>query len=282
MVDSSPDDQVVRTLEALADRAPCALRWYRKRPEGPGPSRNLGVERARARYVAFMDSDCEADAGWLEAGLHAIEPEGVGLVQGRTLPDPRGRPGILTWHLSVEHENHVYETANIFYRREALEAAGGFPSDLSPHDPSPMGGEDVELAWRVKRLGWSSAFSADAVVFHEVVPISPLRWLASKRLYVWPRIVRNVPEVRSAMVLRYFYDVPQALLVLGLVGVAMAPITAWSLLAFLPYVLYRGSGTTASLGSFLRPLRVLVYLPRDLAALGLLVWGSVRFRSLLL
>ena len=142
VVDSSPDDAVASVARELAGSAPCALRLFRKPPEGPGPSRNLGIAKARGEFIAFMDSDCEAAPGWLRQGLAAFE-EGVGIVQGRTLPDPEGRPSLLTWCPTNERESCVYECANLFYRRVALASVPGFPADADPHTDRPPGGEDV-------------------------------------------------------------------------------------------------------------------------------------------
>lgn len=282
VVDSSPAEENSAMLAGLAASAPCAFRYFHKSSEGPGPSRNLGVEKARAPLIAFMDSDCQAHPGWLRGGVAAFE-EGIGLVQGKTLPDPGSRTGVLTWYVRIEHENFIYECANMFYRRDALIAAGGFPRpDLTPNAVSPMGGEDVELAWRVRRLGWKSRFAGDAVVYHEVVPITPWRWLFAKRLYIWPLIARNVPEVRRFFCARYFFDRSQALLFLAILGIGLAMVSTPALALVLPYAVLRASEKTASLRGPLRVLRVLFYFPRDVIAFFVLLAGSIRYRTLLL
>lgn len=281
VVDSSPDDANLRLVAELAREARCALRCWAKPPEGPGPSRNLGARHARGEMLAFMDSDCQAAPGWLRAGLAAFA-EGVGLVQGRTLGDPAGTPGILTWHVQVEEENFIYECANIFYRKAAVEQAGGFDVDLTPRAQTPTGGEDVELAWRVKRHGWTSRFARDAVVYHELVPITPWRWLFSKRLFIWPRLKRAVPELRPLFVWGCFFDRAQAGFALGLAGTALAWVTPVALVAWVPYAVLRASEPTRTLRGPLRLLRVLLYAPRDALAFLVLLAGSIRFRSLLL
>ena len=281
VVDSSPDDANLRLVAELGREARCALRCLTKPAEGPGPSRNLGARHARGEMLAFMDSDCQAAPGWLRAGLVAFA-EGVGLVQGRTLGDPAGTPGIFTWHVQVEEENFVYECANIFYRKVAFEQAGGFGVDLTPHAETPMGGEDVELAWRVKRKGWTSRFAREALVYHEVLPITPWRWLFSKRLFIWPRLKRAVPELRPFFVWGCFFDRAQAGFALGLAGTALALVTPEALVAWAPYAAIRASEPTRTLRGPLRLLRVLLYAPRDALTFLVLLAGSIRFRSLLL
>jgi glycosyltransferase involved in cell wall biosynthesis len=147
VVDSSPDDANERLVNGLAEAAPFPLRYFRKTPEGPGPSRNLGAREAKADFIAFMDSDCQAHAQMLRHSLAAFEP-GVGIVQGKTLPDPEGRLGVLTWYPMNETEYFVYECTNIVYRRQAFEAAGGFTPDRSEERTSPWPGQCDERAGR--------------------------------------------------------------------------------------------------------------------------------------
>ena len=50
---------------------------------GPGPARNRGVAESRGEILAFVDSDCVADRGWLEAAARRLgEPDGKIVVGG--------------------------------------------------------------------------------------------------------------------------------------------------------------------------------------------------------
>jgi glycosyltransferase involved in cell wall biosynthesis len=282
VVDSSPDDRVTQVVEELRAAAPCFLNLYRKEPEGPGPSRCLGSVHSRGRFIAFLDSDCQASPGWLRAGLAAFE-EKVGFVQGKTLPDPSQPAGIFKYYLRVEQENFIYQAANIFYRRESFNPAAGFLRDLTPRSDWPTGGEDVELAWRVKRSGWQSRFSSEALVYHEVLPVSVWFWLFNKRLYRWPGMLRKFPELRGPLLFaRYFHDKAQAGLTLALLGLALQTFTPLALALVLPYIALRVSEPTRALRGIRRVVRPLVYLPKDLVSFALLLAGSLRYGALLL
>ena len=280
VVDSSTDLDNQRAIEALMTEAPFELRFFRKLPEGPGPSRNLGAQHARAPILAFFDSDCEATAGWLTAGLAAFEPT-IGIVQGQTAPDPVSKLGVFIHTVIVNQENHIYEACNIFYRKQVFEQVGGFPADrdLDSLVESPMGGEDIELAWKVKRSGWKSCFAAGALVYHEVQPITISRWLYSRRLMIWPRVVARIPEVRQHLFARYFYDQAQALFTLGLLGTCLAFFSPWLVLLWGPYVWYRTSETTRTMRGIRRLMRVFPYGLKDAISFCVLVAGSIRFRS---
>ena len=281
VVDSSPNDANANLAAVLQDEARCSLRCFTKSPEGPGPSRNLGAHQARGRILAFMDSDCEASPQWVREGVAAFT-EGVGLVQGRTMPETGVPHSVFNRSLTVEHESFVYEGGNVLYRRDAFERARGFPVDLHPEAVFPMGGEDVDLAWRVKRAGWLSRFAAQALVYHAVERREAWRWFVDQRLYILPRLVGDYPELRQFFFAGYFLDRMHAATGAALLGLAFAWLAPASLLAVLPYVVMRTTESSRSLHGPARMLRPLFYLPRDLVSFCLLLAGSIRFRSLLL
>lgn len=279
VVDSSPDDRNASLVKELEACSPCSLKCLRKKPEGPGPSRTLGMRQARAEIIAFLDSDCEATPGWLREGLAAFET-GVGIVQGKVLPDPSAKMGVFSHYVQVDRESLLYETANIFYRRAPLEQAGGFPPDVIKVDS--LGGEDTEAAWNVKRLGWQTRFRPEALVYHAVYSVAPWRWVIIRNLFQFPYLTGRYPELRRAMFWGYFFDRGQALLGLALAGIILAKLSAWSLVLCAPYVVFRNSEPSRSLRGPLRLLRFGPYLARDVCSFLILLAGSLRYRSLLL
>lgn len=282
VVDSSPDERNANLVAELQQTARCSLRCLRKPPEGPGPSRNLGAKEARGAYFAFLDSDCEASPEWLRNGVAGFQDD-VGLVQGRTIPERNVPHSVFHRSLEVYQESCFYETANIFYRREAFEQAGGFLADKKGSSEKWLiGGEDVDLAWRVKRAGWKSRFVEGALVMHALVPIPAWRWFFETRMSTVPLVIRGYPELRRFFYARYFFDRTQALLVLALAGLALAFLSPFALILALPYALHRILQPSQTLKGPLRLARALLYFPRDLATLGALVAGSIRYGSLLL
>jgi len=282
VVDSTPDDSVVEAMKEIAGRATCRFRLFRKQPEGPGPSRNVGGLSSAGHWIAFMDSDCQARPDWLAgARLHELDPA-IGVMQGWTGPDPQIALGVFKYYVLVDKENFIYEACNIFYRREAFTQAGGFPRDLTPRSDIILGGEDLELAWKVKQLGWKSCFAGDARVYHEVFPLPFWRWVYIKRILVWPRMTKRFPGLRQYWHLRYFYEPAQFYITLLLGSLVAAFFNPWFALLSLPYVVHRASGPTGTLRGPLRLLRPCFYILRDSCSFFILIAGSVRFRCLLL
>jgi hypothetical protein len=193
--------------EALADeRAGRPVRVVQSVTRGAVPARRAGVDAARAPFVAFTDSDCVPDAGWLAAGIALLE-SGADVVQGVTRPLRPPLP--LERTVAVDHDDGLYATCNVFYRRSAYDAAGGFDLDASTRLGFRPGtrltdlglGEDTLLGWRVRRAG-SASFAADAVVHHHVFDAD----LAESLRRAWtvgafPSLVREVPELRQTLLL---------------------------------------------------------------------------------
>ena len=134
---------------------------------GPAAARNAGWRACRADWIAFLDDDVEPTTGWLEAlaaDLAAAGPD-VGGVQGRVvvpLPPDR-RP--TDWERNTRGlERARWATADLAYRRTALEAAGGFDERF----PRAYR-EDADLGLRITAAG-RRIVTGERVVRHPVRP----------------------------------------------------------------------------------------------------------------
>jgi len=199
--DGSSDGSGEEAVAASGNGLP--VRVLRTTGVGAVEARRRGVESSQAPFLAFTDSDCVPDPGWLQNGVAAFT-DGVDLVQGRTEPV---RPlGPLERSVWIDHEDGLYATCNVLYRRAAFDRAGGFndAEGLLGFRPGAfcrgLGfGEDALLGWRVRRSG-SAVFAPDAVVRHEVTrppAEETLRrsWMAG----AFPTLIREIPGLRSTM-----------------------------------------------------------------------------------
>ena len=197
VVDDGSSDQTFETLLQLGRESPLNLRPVRTDTNrGQAAGRNQAWRTSRGAFVAFTDDDCWPDAGWLEAGLAALEA-GADVVAGRTAPraeDERLAEGPFARTIRSDRAR-FFETCNVFYRRDALEAVDGFDESFGG-----LGGEDTDLAMRVLRTGRHAAFAGEALVHHDV---RPSNWWATlrdtQRWRALPRVVGRHARLRSEL-----------------------------------------------------------------------------------
>ena len=194
--DGSADEALI---DAAAGRP---VRLVVGRGRGAVAARQVGVEAARADLLAFTDSDCIPDPGWLAAGVAALD-DGADVVQGLTRAARPPRPMERT--LWSTKDDGLFATCNVFYRRAAYTAAGGFESNGSlGFRPGAqlrgLGfGEDALLGWRVRRNG-RARFVADASVAHHVFDVDVRDSLRRAwTLGAFPQLFRQIPELRPLL-----------------------------------------------------------------------------------
>lgn len=151
--------------EAVVDRVAGRARVVSIPTPGAGPARNGGVEAATGELLAFIDSDCVADPGWLSAGVAALASCDVAGGAMRVLVDgDRPRNAAEAFELVFAFDNRDYVermgfsvTANLFVRRVDFRRVGGFRTGVS---------EDQEWCWRARAAGLRLAYAPEALVGH--------------------------------------------------------------------------------------------------------------------
>jgi glycosyltransferase involved in cell wall biosynthesis len=133
---------------------------------GPAAARNAGWRSTKAPFIAFTDDDCEVDDTWLHRLVEAMStaPSEIAGIGGRVEAANGGLVSrYMTLHRILEPpESLAYlVTANVIFRRSALEAVSGF--DESVRAP---GGEDPGLCMSLKDQGYRFGFEKRALVRH--------------------------------------------------------------------------------------------------------------------
>ncbi|MGI5289602.1 glycosyltransferase family 2 protein [Nonomuraea polychroma] len=127
------------------------VRVVRSGGRGPAAARNAGWRAADTPWVVFLDDDVIPEPGWAEAVWKDLVdlPEDVAGSQGRiVVPLPSGRRPTDAERNTAGLADALWVTADMAYRRSALEEAGGFDERF----PRAYR-EDADLALRVARAG---------------------------------------------------------------------------------------------------------------------------------
>jgi hypothetical protein len=148
------DDRRPEQRERLGPLAvPDGVQVLRSGGRGPAAARNAGWRAAATPWVVFVDDDAVPGPGWVEAAGRDLAdlPDRVGGSQGRLeVPLPAGRPPTDAERNTAGLMDAHWITADMAYRRSALEAAGGFDERF----PGAYR-EDGDLALRVEKAGFS-------------------------------------------------------------------------------------------------------------------------------
>jgi histidinol-phosphate phosphatase family protein len=143
------------------------------RGRGPASARNIGLRAASAEWVAYLDDDVLPGAAWraqLVADLSEAGPR-VAAVQSRIeVPLPADRPPT-DWERNVAGLARArWATADMAFRRSALDAAGGFDERFRRAYR-----EDSDVGLRLKAAGYEIVQGKRGVL-HPVRPAS--RWVS--------------------------------------------------------------------------------------------------------
>jgi len=169
-----PNFEVIVVSDGSTDATPLIAAEYDVRlitteNRGLSNARNTGWQEASGEIVAYIDDDAYPDPHWLHylayrfmatecvgVGGPNIAPPGDGPIADCVANAPGGPVHVLVSDTEAEH----IPGCNMAYRREALEAIGGF-------DPRyRAAGDDVDLCWRLQERGGKIGFHAGAMDWH--------------------------------------------------------------------------------------------------------------------
>lgn len=202
VVDNDSSDGTRALVERYLISAPVSVSYNIERRLGVSFARNLGVERARHEYVAFLDDDAVAAPGWLAAFDVAIREYGARVAGGRV--DPVIEPGVEppTWwtdrdirclfgldHAHLCPGERVVAIrwplwlggGNSVYSKRLLRDHGGFRTHFGPTGRRRRAAEDIDLNVRLERAGVPIYYAREALITHRITAER------LTRRYVWRR-----------------------------------------------------------------------------------------------
>lgn len=191
---ASPDNTAAVAQIALAG-ASIPSRLVTEPKLGLSHARNRGAQEALGAVLAFLDDDAFPHEGWLDALVAAFRDPAVSAAGGPIdprfdgpLPEwlgPRYLPYLSAWDRGPAAHDLTYNEyprgANLAIRARSLEAAGPFSPHLGRSGTRLASCEEIELCWRLEKLGGRVCYVPKARIDH-VVPVGRLdaHWMARR------------------------------------------------------------------------------------------------------
>lgn len=199
IVNNLSTDNTPQIVEQLIQRYPKhKIFMVEEKSLGSSHARNKALHCCNSPLLAYGDDDAVVEPDWLEKFLNDFNTLGadLGKVGGEIKPVwGAPRPAWLTEGMlpmlsaatalgtQAKFCNHPLFEGNSCYRREAVLAAGGFPTELGRRGSMLMSGENaVDLLMSV--AGWKIYYDP-AIVMHHVIHADRLTPGWMRRRYFW-------------------------------------------------------------------------------------------------
>jgi GT2 family glycosyltransferase len=177
IVDQSRDSRTRQVVEGIHLPAPIRIVHLPHAGSGLGAAQNLAFEHASQPLVAVTDDDCVPEPDWL-AQIERIfsQPGAPDVLTGRILPLGPDQPGryavasrFTTEMVDFDRRAMPWDIGsgnNFTARRSWLLRTGGNDERLGPGAPG-QGGGDMDLFYRLLRLGARMRYDPAVLVYHE-------------------------------------------------------------------------------------------------------------------
>jgi glycosyltransferase involved in cell wall biosynthesis len=159
LVDSFSTDGTDRMIETL--KPTCRLNYLRTDNFGKSYARNIGIRAAKGEIIFLTDADMEADQNLLQVHVLAHQQKPGKAFEGLTI-NPDGKPYIKQKFQPGQFLNWSYFlTGNLSIAKETLLSAGLFDEKFRGY-----GWEDLELGYRIHKMGIKLIYLTTAVNYH--------------------------------------------------------------------------------------------------------------------
>jgi GT2 family glycosyltransferase len=179
-----PDFEVVVSADRSFGRMPRSLIVVETgagSDTSPAEKRDAALAKTSGHVLAFIDDDAYPRSDWLARAAQYFangEVQAVGgpgitppesswseRVGGAVYESPAGSAFLRYRFLPLQPRRvNDYPAYNLFVRREALEAVGGWATTF-------YGGEDTVLCLKLAEAGWPVYYAPDVAVFHHRRPV---------------------------------------------------------------------------------------------------------------
>ena len=140
---------------------------------GPGLARNLGAAHAKAPVLAFIDADCRAAPGWLQAAVDAVEIDPEHVVAGGAIDidtvDPRHMTGMEAYESVFGFRQKWYIAKRRFSVTANLAMGAAIHRAVGPFAGIDTA-EDLDWGQRATAKGYPPRYVEAMLVYHPARP----------------------------------------------------------------------------------------------------------------
>ncbi|HVO77793.1 MAG TPA: glycosyltransferase [Methanomassiliicoccales archaeon] len=157
VVDAKSHDRTREIVQRYVDKYPFVRLFVESGSRGH--CTNFGISKAKGDVIAFTGGDCIANPFWIRE-LRATIEAGADIAAGRCI-----NIGLRAWEeldrveLFCNGVDCSFPSANEAFKREVLEAVGGFDSWF-------ITAEDIDLNYRSVHAGYKIRYDPNAIVYH--------------------------------------------------------------------------------------------------------------------
>lgn len=167
VIDNSSKDRTSSILKKYKN-----IIYLAEKRQSAARARNRGIAHSKGEIIAFTDSDCVVDRNWVKELMKPFKNRDTVCVAGLTVfkgqstvinkaAEKRGLGAYVRWMDQGERGLSWAPTCNLAVKRDVLEKVGGFTEAFRG-----AAGEDIDLCWKIGKLGYQIIFNNRAIVYH--------------------------------------------------------------------------------------------------------------------
>jgi len=168
VVDDGSTDDSSKLVTEFKNESGLSVKLIHQENSGPAKARNLGVEQSKGDIIIFLDSDCIPPENWVEEMVKPLKGRVVGCNCGYKV---RNKESLVARYVDYEiakrHEKLIGKTIDTIgsysasFFKDIFIRANGFNTEYRI-----ASGEDFDLAFNVRKLGYDLVFTGKTFVYH--------------------------------------------------------------------------------------------------------------------